>query len=494
MLLGDEQKTVKFADVFARALKPGDCVALYGDLGAGKSTFCRAIIRALAADENLEVPSPTFTLVQHYETVPAISHMDFYRLGGASEVEELGLDSALQIGVVLIEWPSKAEEMLPGDRINITLSEVEHDPSARQMHINAPQDFLQRLHRSQEIADFIVAAGFAEARRAPFSGDASARNYELLYIQNHELPLILMDAPRQADGPAIYDGLPYSQVVHLAEDVRAFVAISTLLTDRGFCAPKIIAHDIPNGLLLTQNLGAGKIVDGKNVPIADRYIAAAETLAVIHNQAWPNKVGLPDGSTHTIARYDVRAMRMGLSLLPDWWGKENALTRDQADALYSLWQPRFERFQEGYDDLIIRDYHSPNIIWRGDKHGVQRIGIIDHQDALIGPGLYDVASLVQDARTCVMPELQSAIIDAYCAARARTPDFDEAVVRADIATLCAFRASRLLGLWVRLDVRDGKPRFRQYVKQTKTYLAQALAHGSLNDLRGWYVSAGVIDG
>jgi len=82
----------------------------------------------------------------------------------------------------------------------------------------------------------------------------------------------------------------------------------------------------------------------------------------------------------------------------------------------------------------------------------------------------------------------------YCSARADNPDFDEAQARLDVATLCAFRNSRLLGLWVRLDLRDNKPRFRCYISQTKAYLAQALAHQGLEELRDWYIKAGVIDG
>lgn len=489
----DEAALTRFAGDFALALRVGDCIALHGDLGAGKTTFSRAVIRALSADFSgtLDVPSPTYTLVQQYDCALPVSHFDLYRITDPDELEELGLDAALENGVALIEWPERGGTHLPSDCVNLSLQEPDSDPDARTMSITGPDDFIERLEHSLAVRTFLAESGHASSHRVAFPGDASTRTYEFIH-GGADQPVILMDAPRMPDGPAIYDGLPYSQVVHLAEDVRPFVAISSLLISKGFCAPAIFAHDLDAGLLLLENLGSDKIVDDNNRPISDRYIAVAETLAKVHDITWPKTIALPDGSSHTIPRYDVRAMRTGLSLLPDWWGKENGLSGDQVEALYALWTPVFERFQNGYDDLIIRDYHSPNIIWRGEKTGSDRIGIIDHQDALIGPGVYDLASLTQDARTIVPHELQQAMMDAYCAAR-RTK-FDEAQLREDTATLCAFRNSRLLGLWVRLDVRDNKPRFRGYVNQTKTYLSQALSHPALADLRAWYQQAGIIDG
>ncbi|MEM8540650.1 MAG: tRNA (adenosine(37)-N6)-threonylcarbamoyltransferase complex ATPase subunit type 1 TsaE [Pseudomonadota bacterium] len=491
----DEDALQRFAADFAKALKPGDCIALIGDLGAGKTTFARSVIRAAADDfsENLDVPSPTFTLVQLYETPVPIAHLDLYRISDPLELDDLGLGSALQSGAALIEWPERAEGNLPDNLITIAFEEPSDNPDARILNIEANAEFQNRLKRSQLIRDFLNTHIGLNAKRLAFSGDASARAYELIDVGESGRSLILMDAPKTPDGPPIYDGLPYSQVVHLAEEVSAFVAISELLISKGFAAPKIIAHNMPEGLLLIENLGNEKIVDGNNRPIEERYLASAEVLAQVHAVHWPQEYSLPDGSMHLIPRYDVRAMRTGLSLLPDWWGRENDLSAEVAAELYALWEPIFERFQTGYDDIIIRDYHSPNIIWSSEKEGSDRIGIIDHQDAMIGPGLYDVASLMQDARTIVSPELQEKILQTYCAARGNNPDFDEQQARLDIATLCAFRNSRLLGLWVRLDLRDNKPRFRSYVPQTKTYLAQALAHEGLEDLRHWYAKAGVID-
>lgn len=491
----NEDELSRFAQDFARALRPGDCIALEGDLGAGKTTFARAVIRAAFGDfeKRTEVPSPTFTLVQLYDCAPPIAHFDLYRITDPEELEELGLDTALESGVALIEWPSKAADALPAELVVIRLADIVTDPDGRIMTIDGPLDFLDRLTRSKKIRTFLSENGLENADRSPFPGDASARDYEFIYEQTGKRPLILMDAPRLPPEPALYDGLTYKQTVHLAEEVSAFVAVSEMLRGKGFATPEILGQNLPDGLLLIENLGDEKIVTPDNEPIKERYLAAVEMLADIHGQNWDSKWVFPDGQTHLVPQYDARAMRTGLTLLADWWGKENGISEALREELFALWTPIFDRFQSGYDDLIIRDFHSPNIIWRSDKTGNDRIGIIDHQDALIGPGEYDVASLMQDARTIVPLSLQTEILDAYCARRCDQPNFDEQQSRLDVATLCAFRGSRLLGLWVRLDVRDGKSRFRSYEAPTRNYLAQSVAHPALSELRQWYVKAGVID-
>ncbi len=121
--LPNEQATWRFMADIAAALEPGDLVTLSGDLGAGKTTFARALIRHLAGDETIEVPSPTFTLIQTYELPRfALVHADLYRLSGAAELAELGFDDLPEGAVVLMEWPDRAAGFLPPDRLDITFT------------------------------------------------------------------------------------------------------------------------------------------------------------------------------------------------------------------------------------------------------------------------------------------------------------------------------------------------------------------------------------
>src|SRR5262249_35974359 len=123
VVLPDEDATRKLMIDIAGALKPGDTVTLSGDLGAGKTTFVRALIRYPAGDESIEVPSPPFTLMQTYDLpqIPLV-HADLYRLSGASEMSELGFDDLAEDAVVMIEWPDRAAGSLAPNRLDIAFT------------------------------------------------------------------------------------------------------------------------------------------------------------------------------------------------------------------------------------------------------------------------------------------------------------------------------------------------------------------------------------
>lgn len=136
-LLKDLKETEVLGKILARHLSPGDCLALYGDLGAGKTALARALLQGLGVTE--AVPSPTFTLVQTYETAELfVSHYDLYRLESPEEVLELGLDDALADGVALIEWPERAGRYLPEDALSITLSNPPAGTEGRLVTITGP--------------------------------------------------------------------------------------------------------------------------------------------------------------------------------------------------------------------------------------------------------------------------------------------------------------------------------------------------------------------
>ncbi|HMQ58298.1 MAG TPA: tRNA (adenosine(37)-N6)-threonylcarbamoyltransferase complex ATPase subunit type 1 TsaE, partial [Rhizobiaceae bacterium] len=122
LALPDDRATAQLGDDLALALKTGDTIGLCGDLGAGKTALARAILRTLAGDETLEVPSPTFTLVQHYGGRLPVAHVDLYRIGSEAEVDELAIDEGLEAGAALAEWPERAPSRLPSTLALVTLS------------------------------------------------------------------------------------------------------------------------------------------------------------------------------------------------------------------------------------------------------------------------------------------------------------------------------------------------------------------------------------
>jgi tRNA threonylcarbamoyladenosine biosynthesis protein TsaE len=143
--LPDEAATAALAAGIAALSKPGDIVALQGDLGAGKTTFARAFIHARGAPDE-DVPSPTFTLVQTYETADAtIWHFDLYRVAAAAEAWELGIEEAFcDTAIALIEWPDRLGSLLPQNRLEITL-EFGDRPTARRAVVAASAAWRARL-------------------------------------------------------------------------------------------------------------------------------------------------------------------------------------------------------------------------------------------------------------------------------------------------------------------------------------------------------------
>lgn len=489
--LADEAATQSLGEDMAAMLKAGDVIALTGDLGMGKSTLARAIIRAMAGDPALEVPSPTFTLVQAYATRIPIQHFDLYRLASPDELEELGFADAVRDEAVLVEWPERAGDLLPDGAVHVALSEK---GAGRAVVFDGPSDFIARLERSLSIRAFLDRSGLEGATRRFLIGDASTRAYETAELNGHA-SVILMNSPRRPDGPPIRDGKPYSRIAHLAESVTPFVAIARALREEGFAAPAIPAADLDQGLLLIEHLGSQGVLGAEGRPVEKRYVAAAEVLAAMHGRAWPREVHVAPGVVHRIPPYDHEAMAIETELAIDWYLPHQAgrqATEQERRDFAAAWRGVFDALDEAERSLVLRDYHSPNLIWRPEHDRHDRIGIIDFQDAVIGPSAYDVASLALDARVTIPSELESRVVEAYCAARVSQGDFDRAAFDSAYAMMAAQRNSKILGIFVRLNVRDGKPGYLKHLPRIRDYLARALAHPALKDVAVVYGRAGLL--
>ena len=489
--LPDERATARFAMDIAAALEPGDLVTLSGDLGAGKTTFARAVIRYLAGDDAIEVPSPTFTLMQSYELqrFPLV-HADFYRLSGAAELGELGFDDLPDRTVVLVEWPDRAAGFLPPDRLDITFTLAPQlDSGARHARVVGYGALSARVDRMMQVRTFLDESGFGDAVRWRMEGDASTRIFERLTRGGETT--ILMNAPRRPDGPPVRDGRPYSAIAHLAEDIVPYVAIAAGLRDRNLSGPAILDADLERGLLIMEDLGNEQIVSGDPpAPIEARYKAAVEVLVSLHRRRLPETLPVAPRRDYRIPRYDMAAFLIEAELLLDWYlVSVDAVPADDARESFSaLWRDALEPAVSAAPTWVLRDYHSPNLMWLPDREDVARIGILDFQDMLLGPGAYDVASLLQDARVDVPEELELALLSHY--ARARLPDarFDAADFAQLYATMAAQRATKILGIFARLNRRDGKPQYLRHIPRLLGYLQRSLAHPALAPLRAWYAA------
>lgn len=491
IFLADEDATIRLGEDLALAVRPGDCVALHGDLGAGKSTLARALIRSMADDTDLDVPSPTFTLVQTYPLRCVLTHFDLYRIADPHELIELGLDEALADGAVLMEWPERAGDALPPDAIHIRFEE---EAAGRRISIDGPSEPLERIARSLRIRAFLDSAGLGKARRRFLMGDASARIYETIRTTGGTTRLV-MNAPRREIGPVVRDGKRYAQIAHTAEDIAPFIALDGFLDERGFRVPAVMAHDLEDGLALIEHLGDARIIDDQGHPIVARWETAIDCLVALHRQIIPDDIPVPGGGVHTIPPFDPDAMMVEVELFLNWYlpfVRGSAASPDERAAFNAAWTGLIDALAPAETGLVLRDYHSPNILWMDHETGIRKIGLIDFQDAMIGPLAYDVASLVHDARVTIEPDLADRLVKRYETARTELDkDFDRHAFRNGLAIMQAQRATKILGIFVRLRDRDGKPGYLRHLPRMEAYLHRALQQPVLQPLQECYTKVGI---
>lgn len=494
-LLDDAEATDRFGEDMALALRKGDFISLSGDLGAGKSSLARSIIRTIADDLELDVPSPTFTLVQTYEDLRLpVAHADLYRISTGEEVDELGFDEFLQDGIVLAEWPEQAENYLPAPTFKVVLKHPPLGQHGRLIEISATARAAKRLERSLAIRQFLNQNDRPNAQRRYLLGDASPRAYET--ITSRYGTEILMDAPPMPFDPILREGKSYRQIAHLAENCIPFSALAKLIKAKGFCVPVIQAEDLDQGFLLLEHLGYEGVLDENRQPISERYETAARFLAHFHQIQWPDHISVEKHQDYQIAQFDRDAMMIEVELLCQWYAPRFAgyqLNSAQKESFIAAWDEVFNNLKQAEQSLLLRDYHSPNLFWFEERQGIHRIGMIDFQDAMIGPAAYDVASLALDARVTISPELEKAVVLAYCDERKKlNKAFDEESFKSAYAIMGAQRNSKILGIFVRLDERDGKPNYLNHIPRIRDYLARTLIHPSLKPVQQWYAENGLL--
>lgn len=453
--LPTEVETAQLGQALARMLAPGDCVLLEGSIGAGKSHLARALIRTLR-DPDEEVPSPTFTLVQTYPGEPDIWHADLYRLTHPDEVHELGLEAAFGDAICLIEWPDRLGPYCPHNPIRLRL-DAKGDGRVAQIWLGArPDTFRTSLLanvRALESTDFLAKAGWGAARREPLAQDASTRRYERLWGQ----------------GTAIFMDAPPGQ----ADSVADFVTVGQHLLALGLSAPTILAQDRDKGFLLLEDLGDRlyPAVLAAN-PALEYTLYAIATDVLLTLQSHPPAPNLPNLSAHAWAE--------AAGLVADWYVLAITGKAQGRDELVSVLAQTLTDLADAPRVMILRDYHAENLLYLPDRAGLAQAGLLDFQLAQMGQPAYDLVSLLQDARRDVPPQIAKAMIARFAAARR----VDLGAFEASYAALGALRALRILGIFARLCVTQGKPKYLSMIPRVWAHLQSNLAHRDLASLRG----------
>lgn len=299
-----------------------------------------------------------------------------------------------------------------------------------------------------EIDAFLARHGLGGHARTPLAGDASSRRYERLQDPMGE-SLILMICPA--------DTLPA---------LDAFLAIARHLTGLGLCAPRIHALDRAAGLAVLEDLGPTQVAQWAEAHPEDTapYETAIDVLARL--QSAPPPEGLAALTPGIGAEM--------IAPLGEWY----APGLDLAPLREAL-QGALERHAPTASVLALRDYHAENLIWRPERHGADRIGLLDFQDALLAPPEYDLVSLLRDARRDVSDRLRAAMIARFAEATGRAPE----AVEAACAVLGLQRNLRILGIFARLAKRDGKTRYLALMPRVWGQIRADLAHPALAELR-----------
>ncbi len=307
--------------------------------------------------------------------------------------------------------------------------------------------------RTDASAKFVAKSGFGGAARVPISGDASNRKYDRL-TQGRE-SVILMDAPPDK-----------------GEDVRPFIRIAQHLRDIGLSAPRILAADTEQGFLILEDLGDDLFarVLAHNGSAADLemrlYSGAIDVLNALHQAPVPRSV----------ERYTSALMTEVAALAFDWYllAAHGANPDARAD-FASAMRPLLDAVDATPDVLILRDYHAENLLWLSDRDGVAQVGLLDFQDAMAGHPAYDLVSLLQDARRDVPAVIERDMIDRFCTISGRERTGFEVAYH----VLGAQRNLRILGVFARLCVRDGKVHYPDLIPRVWGHLVRDLAHPAL---------------
>lgn len=301
--------------------------------------------------------------------------------------------------------------------------------------------------------DFLARSGWAGAEILPLAGDASFRRYFRVVLGDRHA--VLMDAPPPQ------------------EDARPFIAVAEWLVQQGFSAPRIFTADLDLGLVLIEDFGGNRMreaVDADASLEQSLYREVTELLA-----------DLATRPAMAIAPYSLAEYQRELAIFIEWYCPAMELSPDR-EGYISLWTELLGPVIAAQSSpvTVLRDYHAENIMLIEGRRGLDRLGLLDFQDALAGHPAYDLVSMLQDARRTVSPEIEAEMFAHYMALVRPALGFEAAY-----HLLGVQRNLKILGIFTRLWKRDGKPRYRAFQPRVWGYVERSLAHPALAPAKAW---------
>ena len=307
--------------------------------------------------------------------------------------------------------------------------------------------------------EFLVRVKWQDGERIHLAGDASNRRYERIKKKNKRA--VFMDAP-----PPL-------------ENVRAFVTIANLLRDLGLSTPKIFEADTTAGFLLIEDFGDTTYTERLSAGFDEVELYKLATNVLIHL----HRTYQIDG---TMPEYDNDLLVQETQLFVDWY-MPAVLGIDTPDldkaAFDGAWRTAFKTAREVPSSIVLRDFHADNLMLLYNKNGIAACGLLDFQDAVVGPVSYDLVSLLEDARRDVSAKISRQMLSQYLSA---FPTLNPDKFASSYAILGAQRCTKILGIFTRLDRRDGKPQYLKHIARVWRWLESDLSHPALSPVKNWF--------
>jgi len=311
------------------------------------------------------------------------------------------------------------------------------------------------MTRQSDIQTFLTSAGLKDPTVSPLAGDASSRRY--WRVAHTGTSYVLMDAPRES-------GL----------DIGPYLGVARHLRNCGYSAPEILADDGASGFVLMEDLGDSlyaRLLSNTRDAELPIYEAAVDVLIDLAQQE-------PPLSTEP---YDADEMAQKSALAGEWYA-------GRSEVSHFIWEnlkPLLIEAEQAPQTLVLRDYHAENLIWLPDRTGLKRVGLLDFQDAMVGPVGYDLISLLDDARRDVSPAIKAPLVDRYTCG---TGIDLETMLRLN-ALLTVQRSLRILGVFARLSLHFSKPNYVDLIPRVWAQMTCALEHPVHSSFRAGLMDA-----
>ena len=471
----DIRELKDLARSISKILVKGDVVALIGEIGSGKTTFSKRLINELTSIQVNEISSPTFNLYSIYnKNGVQVNHYDFYRVEDSEDLSEIDLAESYESGITIIEWADKYINVLKNDYIEVHIREKRYH---REYQVIGRGNFIQRIKNANSLEYFLEQTNLKINWQENIQGDASKRKYNRLYTE--DTTLILMDSSQEKKT---------ANPTKLSTSINDYIHICKYLEKINIRVPKLFYTDTENEYLIEEDFGDlqySRIVSERN--FIELYQPAINTLLHITEIDHPHDLEVGD-MTYKIPEYDDMTYLNEIEIfIKFYWPYKKGVICSQStqNEFMDIFSELLGKLTSD-KSLVLRDFHSPNLMFLDTEKNHRKCGVIDFQDALIGHPIYDLVSLSQDARVTITEEQENFLIEQYKdGVNYNNYNFDKSTIMDQYCILGVQRSLKILGIFARLSIIDNRNDYIIHMPRVIHYIRRNIKNSNLSDLSNW---------